>query len=279
MQGRVDINTLAEDQAACFDGAKSRHASGPMKSNVAGGWSYDGMTGIAVVSTTQMHTPFWTGLRSYDLPGRCSVFTIAPATIHVNYLCGSGLPYTVKVGVFTDTTRDDVINADDIYFWRRMQFPRADVLYRSTLPYKLQLDVTAYTQDSTYTRITFDEAQDYIKNLSVVIDGYPQTPILVGWQGLGHDTLYPGWDLVNERLGGQQGLFNLAGNLTELSRSKFSSLSYHVNSDEAYSMYNGTANPEFDIGICRLQVDHLTAWYSNCTVTHEQNPDCGIRCR
>ncbi len=31
-------------------------------------------------------------------------------------------------------------------------------------------------------------------------------------------------------------------------------MSYHVNSDEAYSLFNGSGNPEFDVGICRIQV-------------------------
>ena len=93
---------------------------------------------------------------------------------------------------------------------------------------------------------------------------------------LGHDTLYPSLDIVNVRSGGQAGLQTYAAALAALSDG--SSVSYHVNSDEAYSHFNNAPNPEFDIGICRINVDHITPWYSNCSVTHEQNPDCGIRC-
>ena len=83
---------------------------------------------------------------------------------------------------------------------------------------------------------------------------------------------------MNARCGGAAGLAAYAAGLAKLSASGASSVSYHVNSDEAYSHFNGAPNPEFDIGICRLQVDHFTPWLSNCSVTHEQSPDCGVRC-
>ena len=83
---------------------------------------------------------------------------------------------------------------------------------------------------------------------------------------------------MNARCGGAAGLAAYAAGLAKLSASGASSVSYHVNSDEAYSHFNGAPNPEFDIGICRLQVDHATPWFSNCSVTHEQSPDCGVRC-
>ena len=108
-------------------------------------------------------------------------------------------------------------------------------------------------------------------------------------QGLGHDTLYPAWDVINANLGGASALEALVGAVPvsishlELSRStltrrphfiwgsdarplipgctmqaasgsNLSSVSYHVNSDEAYELYNGAPNPEFDVNICRLQV-------------------------
>lgn len=275
--GNVDVNTPAGGNTACLDGVASRHSIGPYISNIVGGWSSSAATGTSIV-TTQKHTPFWTGLRAYDLPGRCSVFTIAPAPIQVNLLCGNVLPYIATVGIFPDITQDQTVNSDDIYLWRRTRFPKADVLYRSTLPYKIQVDMTAYTQQHNWNIISFDNVLSYVQNFSLVTDSYPQTPILVGWQGLGHDTLYPSWDKVDWIAGSTPGLDYLSANLVSVSNNSRSSLSYHVNSDEAYSLFNGTANTEFDIGICRLNVDHASAWYSNCTVTQEQIPNCGIRC-
>ena len=40
--------------------------------------------------------------------------------------------------------------------------------------------------------IFFNQTLAWLKNYSVLVDGLPITPILVGWQGNGHDSLYPG---------------------------------------------------------------------------------------
>lgn len=275
--GTVDSNTPAGTNQGCIEPQLSRFAAGPYASVIAGGWSATGGTGAAVISS-QKHAPFWTGPRAYDLPGRCSVFTIAPASIHASYLCGNGLPYTLTVGVFPDVTQDGNVTSDDIFLWRRMQYPRADVLYRTTLPYKIQIDLTSYNPG--WTRIPFVDVLDYVSNISLITDGYPQTPILVGWQGLGHDTLYPGWDTISIRpdVGGAVGLQALAAGVVAASRNNRTSLSYHVNADEAYSLFNSAPNPSFDPRICRVNTDHSTPWFMNCTTTNFQTPDCGIRC-
>ena len=93
--GAVDVNPLPGGSVACVLGPSARGAGGPLLSNVAGGWLHSGRTGAAVVSS-QRHTPFWTGLRSYDAPGRCSVFTVQSATLHLSFVCGSTLPVFVR---------------------------------------------------------------------------------------------------------------------------------------------------------------------------------------
>ena len=347
--GNVDINTPAGGAPSCLDGAASRLSPGPLLSILAGGWAHGGRTGIAALSSNK-HLPFSTGPRAFDAPGRCSHFTIAPTRINTAFLCGSALPFTLSVGVFSDLTQDGAISSDDIHFWRRHQFPVADVLYRTTLPHKLGMDYTAYGPQSSWARLSFvPDALSYAQNMSRIADGYPLTPILVGASILYRSPLYrpppstanhttvaltpmtprhatptlprsvarfgsrhaldvmkakpahrtpvtsyplsyrscsatrpptpfsdPSLDNVNARCGGASGLAAYAKGLVALNAA--SSVSYHVNSDEAYSHFNGAPNPEFDIGICRLQVDHVTPWFSNCTVTHEQTPDCGIRC-
>lgn len=274
--GQADANALPKDNQACLEGALSRHAPGPLLSVFAGGWTASARTGAAVLST-EKHAPFWTGLRSFDAPGRCSVFTIAPATLHAGYLCGSGLPIALTVGVFPDVTEDGVVGKDDLALWRRAQYPRADVLYRTTLPYKLQVDLTSYSP--SWSVVPFLGVLDYVSNISRITDAYPQTPILVGWQGLGHDTLYPGWDRINIRpaVGGAPGLFALAAGLAGAARNNRSSLSYHVNADEAYALFNGAPNPEFDPRICRVNVDHASPWCMDGDKTG-QTPNPGCRC-
>lgn len=279
VQGQVDMNTVAGTNAACLDGTSSRRALGPMASVIAGGWTKSAKTGISVISS-EKHSPFRTGLRSYDTPGRCSVFTVAPSPIHLSYLCGTGLPYTLSVGVFTDVTQDGAVDADDVNLWRRFQYPRADVLYRTSLPYKIQVDMTSYTSGHDQSRMPYVGVLGYVANISAITDAYPQTPILVGWQGLGHDTLYPGWDVLNLHpdVGGEAGLQALAQGFMVAARNNYSSLSYHVNADEAYSLFNGTSNPEWITSMCRVNVDHVTPWALNCTALDVQTPDCGLRC-
>ena len=276
VEGQADVNTVPHENMACLEGALSRHAPGPLLSVFAGGWTSSGRAGAAVLSTEQ-HAPFWTGLRSFDVPGRCSVFTVAPATLHAAYVCGTGLPITLTVGVFPDITEDGFVSGDDLALWRRAQYPRVDVLYRTTLPYKIQVDLTSYTP--SWTVIPFEEVLDYVANISLITDAYPQTPILVGWQGLGHDTLYPGWDQINIRpaVGGAPGLIALAAGLTSAARNNLSTLSYHVNADEAYALFNSEPNPDFDVRMCRLNVDKSTPWCMDGSETG-QTPNPGCRC-
>jgi hypothetical protein len=274
--GQVDANAPAGGNQACMDGASSRLAPGPLASVFAGGWSATQRTGAAVLSS-EKHAPFKTGLTAHDAPGRCSVFAIAPATLHAAYVCGSGLPIQLLVGVFPDVTDDGVVSSDDLALWRRAQFPRADVLYRATLPYKIQVDLTSY--NPSWSRLPFAQVLGYVANISRLTDSYPQTPILVGWQGLGHDTLYPALDVLNIRpdVGGAAGLAALNAGLAAASGSNASSLSYHVNSDEAYSLFNSAPNAEFNVRMCRLNVDHALPWFMDCSVAG-QTPNCGIRC-
>jgi hypothetical protein len=274
--GQADVNTVPNANMGCLEGALSRHAPGPLLSVFAGGWTASARTGAAVLSS-EKHAPFWTGLRSFDAPGRCSVFTVAPATLHPAYLCGSGLPIALSVGVFPDVTEDGLVGKDDLALWRRAQYPRADVLYRTQLPYKIQVDLTSYSP--SWSVLPFEGVLDYVANISLITDAYPQTPILVGWQGLGHDTLYPRWDQVNIRpaVGGAPGLFALAAGLAGAARNNLSSLSYHVNADEAYALFNGAPNAEFDFELCRKNVDHATPWCMDGDKTG-QTPNPGCRC-
>ena len=54
-------------------------------------------------------------------------------------------------------------------------------------------------------------------------------------QGTGHDTLYPSLDIVNEALGTREDLYRLARE----AKAKYDTIiSYHINTDEAYSNYS-----------------------------------------
>jgi hypothetical protein len=65
---------------------------------------------------------------------------------------------------------------------------------------------------------------------------------LVGWQGSGHDTLYPSLDKVNPNVGTVGDLIRLA----EASRQYNTIISYHINTDEAYVNYTATSCSAFN---------------------------------
>ena len=71
--------------------------------------------------------------------------------------------------------------------------------------------------------------------MSLISGGMPQIVYLVGWQGTGHDTLYPSLDVLNEALGTKEDLERLAKNAMDLYDTV---ISYHINTDEAYSNYS-----------------------------------------
>jgi len=186
LSGRVDINTPAGANPSCLFGAAARHSPGPILSVIAGGWTHTNRTGIATVSS-QNHLPFNTGFFSFSAPGRCSHFAISSSTIYTHFKCGSPLPFKLSVGLFPDITKDAIVNADDLLLWRRRQYPQTDLLYRTKLPYKIGNDYTAYV-NWLDPRIPFSDVDAiYMSTISLATDGYPQVPILVGWQGLGHE--------------------------------------------------------------------------------------------
>ena len=186
LSGMVDINTPAGANPSCLFGAAARHAPGPILSVIAGGWTHSNRTGVSIVSS-QNHLPFNTGFYSFSAPGRCSHFAISSSTIYTHFKCGSPLPFKLSVGVFSDITQDAIVNSDDVLLWRRRQYPKTDLLYRTKLPYKIGNDYTAYVgwQDP---RIPFSDVDSiYMSTIALATDNYPQVPILVGWQGLGHE--------------------------------------------------------------------------------------------
>lgn len=209
--------------AVCLDGAKSRQNDGPIRAIQAGGWSADQRTGAALMSS-QHHLPFNAGPKSFDAPERCQIFTISSATIKANVRCGSGLPFSVKIGIFEDLNTDGTVDSGDIALWRRSQIPDADPQYFGNVVYKLGVDYTSdYPPSHNWTRVPFlppsealegspslpyegYSALEWIANMSLLVDGMPQTPILMGWQ---RDAAWWLFGAVNDQLGGEPALRKL----------------------------------------------------------------------
>ena len=108
----------------------------------------------------------------------------------------------------------------------------------------------------------------------------------------GHDSLYPGLDVVNAKLGGSAGLNKLVADAKRLLNA---TMSYHIDVDIASSMtptqhYEGpydkpaspydasVPNPEFDLSSMRTNADHQTPWCSNSTYWTLFWPKAGLEC-
>lgn len=77
---------------------------------------------------------------------------------------------------------------------------------------------------------TFEQAGEVIRSFAALTDRFPQSVYLVGWQYTGHDTGYPAVDVVNEEIGGEEGLRRLMESAAEVG----CTVSFHDNYDDAY---------------------------------------------
>lgn len=77
---------------------------------------------------------------------------------------------------------------------------------------------------------TFKQAAAIIRGFAALTDYLPQSVYLVGWQYAGHDTGYPAVDVVNPKIGGEEGLQELIRSAAEVN----CTVSFHDNYDDAY---------------------------------------------
>ncbi|MDP9049395.1 MAG: endo-alpha-N-acetylgalactosaminidase family protein [Acidobacteriota bacterium] len=77
---------------------------------------------------------------------------------------------------------------------------------------------------------TFDRCEQMIRNMHALTDGWPQLVHLWGWQFRGKDTGYPAVNVVDERIGGYQGMMQLQ----ERAKLLNATVSLSDNYDDAY---------------------------------------------
>jgi hypothetical protein len=109
-----------------------------------------------------------------------------------------------------------------------------------------------------------------VANISLLSDGMPQVPYLVGWQGTGHDTLYPSLNIVNEALGGASALQALSA----AAAAKYNTaVSAHINVDDAYANYSSVPNPEWNSSyMCWDASGELFIWFDTPHADPLQGP-------
>jgi hypothetical protein len=202
----------------------------PGRSNGIGMWTATGAAGVGAYSS-QRTLPFQLFQQADRTLG------VGSARINTNLRCGSVLPVHLRFGFFRDITADGTVNMDDCVVWTRRQYPLADWRYRLGLVWKVGNDYTSYTGSTSDVtqRITFNETLEYVRAIALLSDNMTSIWHLVGWQGSGHDTLYPSLNRLNRALGTDADLRRLF----EASQSYNAFISYHANTDEAY--WNFTA--------------------------------------
>ena len=234
----------------------------PGRSAFTGGVTAAATYGFAGWSS-QPSLPFQSFGEYSDAAGhRLDGFSSGAARINANLRCGSVLPVTLRFGIFKDLSGDGKVDQNDAVIWARSQYPLADSVYRHGLVIKLDSDSTSYVQGEGQKRWSFNETLDLVKQLSVLADNQTIVIHLVGWQGSGHDTLYPSLNIVNPNVGTASDLRRLA----EQSRHYNTIISYHINTDEAYVNYTATACSA--LNVCNYSIHPVPG-----TLDGQPNPD------
>ncbi|WP_188553836.1 endo-alpha-N-acetylgalactosaminidase family protein [Edaphobacter dinghuensis] len=98
--------------------------------------------------------------------------------------------------------------------------------YDDKFIYGIRVDEPKFPKPSA----TFEHCEEMIRNIHAMTDGAPQLVHLWGWQFRGKDTGYPAVNVVNERVGGYDGMMHLMERAKPLN----ATVSLSDNYDDAY---------------------------------------------
>lgn len=108
--------------------------------------------------------------------------------------------------------------------------------YTKTMWMKMFLAEPDFPHDRSVVLINFEQALEIIRQVDNITQGVKKIVYLVGWQGMGHDDLYPDMDQINEALKrdcdetARDSLFWLF----EAAKQYNTVVSFHVNQADAY---------------------------------------------
>ena len=90
----------------------------------------------------------------------------------------------------------------DYYDWRKTGQPERPWFYRYDQSLVMKIFLAERTDEGRGSRVylTFEQALEVIERLDRITCGAPKIVYLVGWQYNGHDSKYPAWGEVNQRL-------------------------------------------------------------------------------
>jgi hypothetical protein len=127
----------------------------------------------------------------------------------------------------------------DYYDWRKTGKPERPWFhkYDQSLVMKIFLAERTDQDRSCKVHLTFEQALEVIQRLDRITCGAPKIVYLVGWQYNGHDSKYPAWGEVNQRLKRAQDATALESLkwLMREGRKYHTAVSLHVNMLDAYA--------------------------------------------
>jgi len=148
----------------------------------------------------------------------------------------SELALILGLGTFACNATE--LPSDAPYDWRKTGQPERPWMksYDQSITMKIFLAEKAAGGKDSKTVLTFAQALEVIKRLDTLTCGAPKIVYLVGWQYEGHDSKYPAWGEVNERLKRPEDkttLDSLRWLLRE-GRKHHTTVSLHINMFDAY---------------------------------------------
>ena len=124
------------------------------------------------------------------------------------------------------------------YDWQRTMKPEQPWQrdYTQTVVMKILLCERGPDGNVSQVHLTFEDALDEIKKLDNVTLGVPKIVYLVGWQFTGHDSGYPSWSVVNNRLKRPQDKDSIQSLRWLMKEGKryHTTVSLHINMSDAY---------------------------------------------
>jgi hypothetical protein len=150
--------------------------------------------------------------------------------------------------VFTGDINGDGNADENDYQLKLKQFlPAPYPLYQNAFWYKIMND----NAGTVYT--TYNQSLEIIKAIHKMTGGAKQIVYLTGWQYEGHDTGYPSFDKINERLGTYEEFLSLIQTAYEQYNCV---VSLHINTDDTYEEH-----PGFNSSIVSRDIDgNLMKW-------------------
>src|SRR6266568_4721311 len=126
----------------------------------------------------------------------------------------------------------------DYYDWRKTGQPERPWLHKYDQSLVMKIFLAERTDEGRGCRVylTFEQALEVIERLDRITCGAPKIVYLVGWQYNGHDSKYPAWAQVNERLKRAKDATALASLkwLMHEVRRHHTVVSLHINALDAY---------------------------------------------